>query len=299
MKRGRSFPGPSTLLTLTLISLTIGAACAGSEGEVDDPADPAVDSGAGGAVTGSGGGGGGAGGAVTGSGGASATDGQPSAERFSFFYTSLAAMQRLSGQQVGFGGDLRFGTSNGLEGADKICKTIATDVDAAVGGKTWRAFLSAVHGPDGQPVHAIDRIGEGPWYDRLGRLVAENRAGLLGGDRPAGDALTAADLPDETGAGTKRLGDTHDVVTGSNRAGQLRSPGVLANTCQDWTSAAGTGQIGVGHSWPAGSGRHWVEVHIAHSCVAGVNLVQNGPGNHQSIGAGGGWGGFYCFALTP
>ena len=30
-----------------------------------------------------------------------------------------------------------------------------------------------------------------------------------------------------------------------------------------------------------------------------MNLIQNGPGNGQSIGAGGGWGGIYCFALTP
>jgi hypothetical protein len=129
--------------------------------------------------------------------------------------------------------------------------------------------------------------------------VAQNKAGLLSGDRPAGDAQSVSDLPDESGAGTKRLGDTHDVVTGSNRAGQLRYAGNPANTCQDWTSAAGTGQIGIGHSWPAGSGRHWIEAHTQRSCVAGVNLVQNGPGNQQSIGSGGGWGGFYCFALTP
>ena len=217
-------------------------------------------------------------------------------ERFSFFYTSLDAMRRLSKSQNGFGGDLRFGTQSGLEGADKICQTIASDV--GFGNKTWRAFLSVVRGPDGMPVHAIDRVGQGPWYDRRGRVIAMNRAGLLAGNRPAGDAAAVNDLPDETGQGTRRLGDTHDVITGSNTMGMLRSP-ALGNTCQDWTSAMGTGTIGFGHAWPAGSGMHWIQVHSGRSCAAGVNLVQNGGGNGQSIGAGGGWGGIYCFALQP
>jgi hypothetical protein len=219
--------------------------------------------------------------------------------KFSFFYTSLDAMRRLSGSTNGFGGDLRYGTGSGLTGADKICQTIAADVDVGFGAKTWRAFLSVVAGPDGQPVHAIDRVGNGPWYDRSGRLVAQDRAGLVASDRPAGEAQVVADLPDETGQGTRRLGDTHDVITGSNRQGQLRSAGNPSSTCQDWTSASTTGQIGVGHSWPAGSGRHWIEAHSERSCAPGVNLVQNGPGSQTSIGSGGGWGGFYCFALTP
>ena len=44
----------------------------------------------------------------------------PSAERFSFFVTSLKAMQELSGNEDGFGGDLRFGETGpgaGLRGA--------------------------------------------------------------------------------------------------------------------------------------------------------------------------------------
>ena len=219
-------------------------------------------------------------------------------DRFSFFYTSLAAMRRLSKSQNGFGGDFRFGTPSGLEGADKICQTIATEVDPKFGTKQWRAFLSVTGGAGGTPVHAIDRIGEGPWYDRLGRLVAMNKAGLLAGDRPMGDPAIVSDLPDETGVGTRRLGDTHDVVTGSNRMGRLRYPG-LANTCQDWTSAMGNTTIGFGHAWPAGSGRHWIEVHTGRSCAPSVNLVQNGGGDGSGIGSGGGWGGIYCFALTP
>ena len=75
---------------------------------------------------------------------------EPEDEPFSFFVTSLEAMQLLSGSVDGFGGDL-----GGLAGADEICQTIAATVDG--GHKTWRAFLSATSGPDGLPVHASER----------------------------------------------------------------------------------------------------------------------------------------------
>ena len=55
----------------------------------------------------------------------------------------------------------------------------------------------------------------------------------------------------------------------------------------------------LGHSWPAQSGQHWIRAHTARGCSPGVNLVQNGPGTGTSVGAGGGWGGIYCFALEP
>ncbi|WP_395836294.1 hypothetical protein [Cystobacter fuscus] len=87
-------------------------------------------------------------------------------EHFSFFVTSLKAMQELSGNPSGFGGDLRYGETGpgaGLRGADKLCATIAERSMPGAGKKPWRAFLSASAGEDGQPVNAIDRIGEGPW----------------------------------------------------------------------------------------------------------------------------------------
>ena len=232
-------------------------------------------------------------------GGAPSVDMGPSAEdlpKFSFFVSSLAGMRRLAKSDDGFGGDLRFGEADGLAGADKICQTLATE--EGFGAKTWRAFLSVVEGPEGEPVHGIDRIGEGPWYDRNGRLVAMDKEGLLAGDRPAGDPQIINDLPDEKGLGIRRLGDSHDVITGSTRQGRLRSNN-RTDTCQDWTSAAGRATVGFGHAWPAGSGRSWVQVHTGRSCVAGVNLRQNGAGDGSNIGAGGGYGAIYCFALTP
>ncbi|MCA9538284.1 MAG: hypothetical protein KC620_05320 [Myxococcales bacterium] len=223
-------------------------------------------------------------------------DAEPQPERlFSFFVTSLQAMRELSGSEDGFGGDL-----GGLEGADEICQTIATGVGA--GHKTWRAFLSVTAGPDGQPVHAIDRIGEGPWYDANGRLIANNIQGLMGA-RPAGDPQAVNDLCDEFGVPSSVLGDSHDTLTGSNRQGRLNSPN-LQSTCNDWTSASG--QVGrnlvmCGHTWPRSnrSGLQWIADHTAHGCAPGVNLIQNGPGSGDCVGCGGGYGGFYCFALTP
>ncbi len=231
----------------------------------------------------------------------------PGDEPFSFFVTSLEAMQRLSGSPDGFGGDL-----GGIEGADGICQTIAEEV--GVGHKTWRAFLSVTEGPDGQPIHAIERIGEGPWYDANGRLVSENIEGLLADDRPQGDAQTINDLPDEYGVPLSVLGDSHDIPTGSDQDGRLATNNP-ADTCHNWTSAADDvfpERLMCGHSWPrmGGGGRpgrpgggrggaHWLSDHPLRGCSPGVNLVQDGPGSGTCIGCSGGYGGIYCFALSP
>jgi hypothetical protein len=106
---------------------------------------------------------------------------------FSFF-VSLKALQELSNNPLGFGGDLRFGETGpgaGLRGADKLCATIAERRMPGAGAKPWRAFLSASDDGAGNVVHAIDRIGPGPWYDRNGRLLAPDLASLMG-IRPAG-----------------------------------------------------------------------------------------------------------------
>ena len=245
-----------------------------------------------------------AGGGADGTAGSDADDGGDDAPsplpKFSFFYTSVDAMRRLSGNDNGFGGDLRFGETTGLAGADKICQTIATD--EGFGGKTWKAFLSAVAGPDGMQVDAINRIGDGPWYDRNGRLIAPNKDGLLT-TRPTGDATAVNDLPDEKGNGTRMLGTSYDAVTATSPTGTLEYPGVLKNTCNDWTDntdALGVGPLIVcGHSWVSDVLSSWMSTHPERSCKPGVNLTSNGGSDGSSIGAAGGWGGFYCFATTP
>jgi hypothetical protein len=195
-------------------------------------------------------------------GGSGGAAGAPASEHFSFFVTSLKAMQELSGSADGFGGDLRFGETgagSGLRGADKICSTIA-EKSLPGNAKIWRAFLSATQGEDGAQVDAIDRIGDGPWYDRVGRLVAMNKADL-GQVRPAGaDAAIVDDLPNEDGvpnhAPDPMAGevDNHDVLTGTNEEGKLFSAD-SGSTCNDWTSAVGSaGKPHCGHSWPRRGG---------------------------------------------
>ncbi len=274
-------------------------------------------------------------------------------------------MQELSGSQQGFGGDLRYGETGpgaGLRGADKICAAIADKSMPGAGKKQWRTFLSAVAGEDGKQVNAIDRIGEGPWYDRIGRLVANNKGELLN-DRPINaDPAIINDLPNEEGipnhAPDPNQGevDNHDFLTGTNTEGQLFS---ATATCKDWTGGTGDpseGKPRVGHSWPRlggdfldggfppppdggfpfpppdggfppppdggfpfpppdggfppppdggmmtmGSGNNWMSALDESGCAPGVNIVEMGPPNPNSntVGSGGGYGGIYCFALTP
>jgi hypothetical protein len=232
--------------------------------------------------------------------------GNGSTAKFSFFVTSLAAVRRASGSANGFGGDLRFGKADGLTGADEICRVIADYAFPGAGCKQWRAFLSVTKGPAGTAVNAIDRVGEGPWYDRLGRLLAMNKTDLVT-TRPTGaDPAIINDFPNEDGvpnhapdADGKQV-DNHDFITGSDAAGKLYSSG-LSGTCQDWTSAVGTGgQPRCGHTWPRGT-QSWISVLNESGCAPGVSIVEMGgpiPGD-PSIGSGGGYGGFYCFALTP
>jgi hypothetical protein len=243
--------------------------------------------------------------------GSSESSGGIPTEPFSFFVTSLRAMQELSGSQDGFGGDLRFGETGpgaGLRGADAICAAIAEQSMPGAAAKQWRAFLSASAGEDGQPVDAIDRIGEGPWYDRLGRVVAMTKQELQN-VRPLGaDPAIIDDLPNEDGVPnhqpdpTQPEVDNHDTLTGSDQDGRFMGVGA---TCDDWTSSVGQEGVRprIGHSWPRNpdNGRHWISDHDAGGCAAGVNIVGGGgpqPGDY-SVGAGGGYGGIYCFALYP
>lgn len=252
------------------------------------------------------------------------SSGDPPLEHFSFFVTSLVALQDLSGNPEGFGGDLRFGEDGpgaGLRGADKICATIAERSMPGAGAKPWRAFLSAVDGGDGVQVDAIDRIGEGPWYDRLGRLVAASRADILT-ERPTGaDPTIIDDLPNEDGVPNHQPDptmpevDNHDTLTGTNDEGKLYSP---TATCNDWTGNTGTeGRPRVGHSWirdmgpgpgpgpmPGmgdGSPNNWMSALDESGCAPGVSLIEMGPPDPESdtVGSGGGYGGIYCFSLVP
>ena len=222
-------------------------------------------------------------------------------DKFSFFVTSYHHIQELSGTPDGFGGDLRYnGAATGLDGADAICQEIGRRV--GFGHRTWRAYLST------SSVNAIDRIGNGPWYDHAGQLVANDPSGLTSGDRPAGGCCDNGTYDE--------LGIYHDGKTDVNNDGMDDDDhdtmtATLANgtyagfSCDDWTSTTAMpsggvrgGGIQMGHSWPARSGQGWSEAHAGHACAAGTNFIQNGAGDPATVGGGGGYGGIYCFALT-
>jgi hypothetical protein len=216
----------------------------------------------------------------------------------------MVAMRKLSNSQDGFGGDLSYGTGDGLKGADKICTEIAESSMPGSGAKQWHAFLSTTK------VDAATRIGSGPWYDRRQRLVATSLTDLLQ-DRPSmAVAAIKQDLPNETGQNnhrpdpTKPEDDNHHTLTGSNGQGKLYS---ATATCKDWTSKStdnkATGRPRIGFCWSTQGRTNWMSGQDEGGCGPGVTGVgtENGGSdpNNPIVGSGGGYGAIYCFALVP
>jgi hypothetical protein len=192
------------------------------------------------------------------------------------------------------GGDMGFFVSSagsgkgadlgGLEGADRICRTLAEAVGA--GGKTWRAYLST---QGAGAVNARDRIGAGPWVNAKGVVIAKNPAELHGTNN-----LTKQTALTEKGEVVNGRGDKpnmHDILTGSKPDGTAF--GVDADrTCANWTSS-GAGAAMVGHSDRAGLDesapmKSWNSSHPS-----------RGPGggcSQDDLKSTGGNGLLYCFA---
>lgn len=240
---------------------------------------------------------------------------------FSFFVTSQIGLYGLPAGDFAPLPDPLFGHGGnfgGLAGADEICTMLARQASPG-DQKTWRAFLSTSGFDGGARVDAIDRIGEGPWYDYNGLKLADDVAGLLpqGNDgRPRGADPQLADMfTDENGEDIQpnaRI-DNHDTLTGSGPDGRLFDDGADGRiaTCEDWTSstlrgaegnAFGEGaQVPVGHSWPRSNanGRHWMSDHTINGCEPGFDTDggAGAPAGDFRVGAGGGYGAIYCFAL--
>lgn len=175
----------------------------------------------------------------------------------------------------------------GLAGADAHCQKLAAASGVAgAGNRVWRAYLST-QGPNA--VNARDRIGQGPWANARGVVVARDVAHLHG------DTLEQAQLGNNVSRGTaltekttmvKGVGDTpneHDILTGSTTAGRA-FPAGEDRTCNNWTSNS-TGSAQVGHFDRTGGGNtSWNAAHPSKGCSQ-PNLVSTG-----------GAGYFYCFA---
>lgn len=178
------------------------------------------------------------------------------------------------------------GNLGGLAGADAECDELATAVGA--GNKTWRAYLSAENG--GMPIHAKDRIGDGPWVNADGITVAANLEALhaLTGDA---DLFIDENGDKINGQWNGAEVNEHDIITGSNAQGELFM-GDMQSTCEDWTS--NTLMVGpqVGHSDGMGPEMNTAEMRFT-----------SWNGGHPAAGCStellnmrGSTGKFYCFA---
>lgn len=194
----------------------------------------------------------------------------------SFFVTSNG---------IGNGGNL-----GGLAGADNQCQTLAQA--AGAGAKTWRAYLST-QAADGKPaVNAKDRIGNGPWKNAKGTVVAKDVADL----HSANNALNKQNSLSEKGEIINGRGDTpnrHDVLTGSQADGTAFA-GADDRTCKNWTSstqgAAMVGhidRIGLNEEPPAKS---WNTSHPSRGPDGGCS--------QNDLKSTGGDGLLYCFAAN-
>jgi hypothetical protein len=198
-----------------------GAGASSSAGNTGSGA--ASSSGAGGDASGSGGQGATGGGGAAGSGG---SGGGGSA--MNFFVTSDTSPD---------------GNFGGLAGADARCQMLAEA--AGEGAKTWRAYLST----EQPPTNARDRIGEGPYYNAAGVVVAADKAALH--DMLAGNAdLFLTETGDKVNGQWDQSPDPnqHDIMTGTTADGLVDA----GATCADWTSD--TGSVRVGHSDGLGPG---------------------------------------------
>ena len=168
----------------------------------------------------------------------------------------------------------------GLTGADAHCQRLATA--AGAGARTWRAYLSVPATGNQPAVNARDRIGNGPWQNSKGVVVAQNVNDL----HSENNKLSKANSLTEKGATVNGRGDTpntHDILTGSGPDGRLPAG---ATNCNGWTSN-GAGAAQVGHHDRQGGGENptsWNAAHASSGCSQ-ANLVSTG-----------GAGLFYCFA---
>jgi len=193
----------------------------------------------------------------------------------SFFVTSTP---------IGNGGNL-----GGLAGADNQCQTLAQA--AGAGAKIWRAYLSTMAADSKPAVNARDRIGNGPWKNANGVVIAKDVAELHGAN-----GLTKQTALSEKGEVINGRGDTpnrHDVLTGSQPDGTAFA-GPDDRTCRNWTSST-QGSAMLGHADRLGLGdddasKSWNSSHPSRGPDGGCS--------QNDLKTTGGDGLLYCFAAN-
>ena len=212
------------------------------------------------------------------------------AQPMSFFITSAP-----KGDGANYGG---------LAGADAYCQQLATA--AGRGAAKWVAYLST-QGPGA--VNARDRIGNGPWYNARGAMIAANQ------DELHGDTIERARLGNrinknnaitekmERVNGVGDMPNEHDILTGSTPDGRAYTD-AADHTCSNWTSNANVEAPARGAAPPATPPPPGPSAQLGHSDKTGG---ANGSWNstHGSRGCSqpnlvstGGAGRLYCFAVN-
>ena len=204
-------------------------------------------------------------------------------------FTVLSLLQAAQAQQAdmsffvtsvgkGNGADL-----GGLAGADAHCQALARAAGST--STNWRAYLSTTEPGGDAGVNARERIGNGPWKNAKGVVVATSVDNL----HSASVNITKQTALTEKGEVVSGRGDQvnmHDILTGSDPQGNYSTAGG-DTTCGNWTKS-GDGSAIVGHHDRAGlkDTRHmnsWNSSHGSRGC------------SQDQLKASGGAGMLYCF----
>jgi hypothetical protein len=183
----------------------------------------------------------------------------------------------------GKGGDL-----GGLEGADSHCRSLAQA--AGAGSRTWRAYLSTQADGGTAAVNARDRIGDGPWQNVKGVVIAKDVDELHGDNNLTKE--TALSEKGDVINGRSDKPNRHDILTGSQPDGRAFASGE-DHTCGNWTSST-KGAAMVGHHDRMGlrddaPSKSWNSSHLSRGPDGGCSQA--------NLRTTGGDGLLYCFAV--
>jgi hypothetical protein len=187
------------------------------------------------------------------------------------------------------------GNLGGLAGADQICQNAAQASGGLNFNHIWHAYLSQEQRGNTPRINARDRIGNGPWYNAKGLLIASSVADLHGDQQRDRNNIQRATALDARG--NPIPGNEHDILTGSDSDGRALTDGI-DHTCNNWTSDAMTypqanpnvpadrARAMLGHmDRTGGQNTSWNAAHMSQGC------------SKQALINTGSAGRLYCFAL--
>lgn len=196
---------------------------------------------------------------------------------------------------------------HGLAGADAHCLDLARN---ATGDRAhvWHAYLSTQERPGEPAVNARDRIGNGPWYNAAGILIAKNVDDLHLAENRINQSTSLNEFGQET-PGQSAPPDPrdqswmymqshpwsvrHEILTGSQPDGRAFPPG-RDHTCNNWTSDA-EGNSPQRARFNTGPG---AEIGKSDGIGSWNSFGISGGCTHEALARSHGAGLFYCFAIN-